>query len=82
MCGFGIQLERKRPHRFDRLREDNPKEWHYWMYECCTDKNTGAKYGWGRVLDYIGIGWEDDPYQSTKKQDKTLILPGQINMFG
>jgi 3'-phosphoadenosine 5'-phosphosulfate sulfotransferase (PAPS reductase)/FAD synthetase len=81
MCGFGIQLERKRPHRFDRLREDNPKEWHYWMYECCTDEN-GEKYGWGRVLDYIGIGWEDDPYQANKKKDKELILPGQINMFG
>nr|WP_241414896.1 hypothetical protein [Clostridium beijerinckii] len=81
MCGFGIQLERKRPHRFDRLREDNPKEWHYWMYECCTDEN-GEKFGWGRVLDYIGIGWEDDPYQANKKKDKGFILPGQINMFG
>ena len=38
MCGFGIHME-KRPHRFDRLREDNPEEWHYWMYECCTDSN-------------------------------------------
>lgn len=81
MCGFGIQLERKRPHRFDRLREDNPKEWNYWMYQCCTDEN-GEKYGWGRVLDYIGIGWEDDPYQANKKKDKELILQGQINMFG
>lgn len=81
MCGFGIQLERKRPHRFDRLREDNPKEWHYWMYGCCTDE-AGEKYGWGKVLDYIGIGWEDDPYQANKKKDKELILPGQINMFG
>ena len=49
MCGFGIQLE-KRPHRFDRLRETNPKEWHFWMYDM----------GWGHVLDYIGIPWEDD----------------------
>ena len=85
MCGFGIQLERKRPHRFDRLREDNPKEWHYWMYECCSDEN-GEKYGWGKVLDYIGIGWEDDPYQVKakvkKKKDKESILPGQIYMFG
>jgi hypothetical protein len=56
MCGFGIHIE-KRPHRFDRLREDNPKEWHYWMYDCCTDEN-GNKYGWGRVLDYIGVGWK------------------------
>lgn len=47
-CGFGIQLE-KRPHRFDRLRELHPEEWHFWMYE----------QGWGHVLDYIGIPWED-----------------------
>lgn len=58
MCGFGIHLER-RPHRFDMLRERNEKEWHFWMYECCTDKNTGEKFGWGRVLDYIGVEWED-----------------------
>lgn len=48
MCGFGIHMER-RPHRFDRLREDNPKEWAFWMY----------RMGWGRVLDYIGVHWED-----------------------
>lgn len=54
-----IHIE-QRPHRFDRLREDNPKEWHYWMYECCTDSD-GEKYGWGRVLDYIGVKWEDIP---------------------
>jgi len=47
MCGFGIHME-KRPHRFDRLREDNPKEWAFWMY----------KMGWGKVLDYIGVEWE------------------------
>lgn len=55
MCGFGIHLE-KRPHRFDLLKERNPQEWHYWMYECCTDEN-GVKYGWGKVLDYIGIDY-------------------------
>lgn len=54
MCGFGIHLE-KRPHRFDQLKERNPKEWQYWMYECCTDEQTGEKYGWARVLDYIGV---------------------------
>jgi len=48
MCGFGIHME-KRPHRFDRLREDSPAEWNFWMY----------KMGWGAVLDYIGVGWED-----------------------
>lgn len=60
MCGFGVHLE-DRPHRFDRLREDNPKEWEFYMYKCCTDKKTGEKYGWGRVLDYIGVQWEDVP---------------------
>ncbi len=61
MCGFGLHIE-KRPHRFDRLRERNPKEWHFWMYECCTD-STGQKYGWGRVLDYLGIPWEDEYHE-------------------
>lgn len=60
MCGFGIHLE-ERPHRFDKLRERNEKEWHFWMYKCCTDKMTGEKFGWGRVLDYIGVEWEDYP---------------------
>lgn len=47
MCGFGIHLE-KRPHRFDRLRAENEKEWHFWMYTM----------GWGEVLSYIGVEWE------------------------
>jgi len=55
MCGFGIHIE-KRPHRFDRLYQDNPEEWKYWMLHCVTDE-TGKSYGWGKVLDYIGIGW-------------------------
>lgn len=59
MCGFGIHIE-KRPHRFDRLREDNLKEWEYWMYRCVTDES--GTYGWGRILDYIGVKWENDPY--------------------
>ncbi|NLS84164.1 MAG: hypothetical protein GXZ14_00920 [Ruminococcaceae bacterium] len=72
MCGFGIQME-KRPHRFDRLREDNPDEWEFYMRGCVNDKQTGEKYGWGRVLDYIGIGWADDPHGN---------LTGQFDMFG
>ena len=60
MCGFGIRME-SRPHRFDKLRERNPKEWEFYMYKCCTDPETGEKYGWGRVLDYIGVPWEDIP---------------------
>lgn len=64
MCGFGIHME-KRPHRFDQLRERNPQEWAFWMYRCCTDPKTGEKYGWGRVLDYIGVEWENE-YQTTQ----------------
>ena len=60
MCGFGIHLE-PRPHRFDRLREMNPQEWRFWMYSCCIDKATGEKFGWGKVLDYIDVAWEDYP---------------------
>lgn len=48
MCGFGIHME-KRPHRFDRLRESNPKEWQFWIYD----------QGWGKVLDYIGVEWDN-----------------------
>lgn len=67
MCGFGIHLE-SRPHRFDMLRERNEKEWEFWMYRCCTDPETGEKFGWGRVLDYIGVGWEDRYFDMDKHQ--------------
>lgn len=69
MCGFGIHIE-KRPHRFDLLRKRNPKEWEFWMYRCCVDEN-GEPYGWGRVLDYIGVEWENEPGQ----------LKGQMSIF-
>lgn len=71
MCGYGIHLD-GRPHHFDLLREQNPAEWEFWMYRCCTDPETGEKYGWGRVLDYIGVGWENDPYTD---------CVGQMSMF-
>lgn len=58
MCGFGIHIE-KRPHRFDRLKEKNPRAWEYWLKECVTDPETGERYGWGKVLDYIGVEWEN-----------------------
>lgn len=57
MCGFGIHME-KRPHRFDLLRQRSPKEWDMLMYHLCKDEN-GNDYGWGKVLDYIGVKWED-----------------------
>ena len=62
MCGFGIHIE-QRPHRFDRLRQTNPKAWEYWMYHVCRDED-GTEYGWGRVLDYIGVPWEDLPWEN------------------
>lgn len=70
MCGFGIHME-KRPHRFDLLRERNEKEWEHLMYHLVKDE-TGNWYGWGRVLDYIGVEWETPPNKG---------LPGQINLF-
>ena len=72
MCGFGVHME-TRPHRFDRLRVRNPKEWEFWMYRCCTDPETGEKFGWGRVLDYIGVEWENVP--------DGIDLPGQLDLF-
>ena len=58
MCGFGIHIE-DRPHRFDQLRQRNYKEWDYYMNHLCKDEN-GDEYGWGLVLDYIGVGWRDE----------------------
>jgi hypothetical protein len=63
MCGFGIHIER-RPHRFDRLRHDNPKEWTFWMYEM----------GWGKVLDYIGVEWENEVETQGKLELVKAIL--------
>lgn len=77
MCGFGIQLE-SRPHRFDRLYERNPKEWDFWMNKCCTDKE-GIKYGWGRVLDYIGIPWRDPEHWYLNPKGE--MIEGQTNIF-
>jgi len=67
ICGFGIHIE-KRPHRFDRLREENERAWEFWMYKCVTDPDTGGTYGWGTVLDYIGVGWEDVYIDWDKRQ--------------
>lgn len=57
MCGFGIQKE-KRPHRFDLLWERNPKEWELWMHHV-VQRDDGNWYGWGHVLNYIGVEWRD-----------------------
>ena len=74
MCGFGIHME-KRPHRFDLLRQRNPKEWEYLMYKLVKDPETGEQYGWGRVLDYIGVEWEDPIYTQMEIYDMPELLP-------
>lgn len=61
MCGFGVHME-KRPHRFDKLYDRNPKAWDYWMNQVCVDEN-GNRYGWGLVLDYIGVEWRQEGRQ-------------------
>jgi len=66
MCGFGIHME-PRPHRFDRLRKRSQKEWEFWMYSCCINKITREKYGWGKVLNWIGVAWEDDWFKRPKQ---------------
>lgn len=72
MCGFGVHME-KRPHRFDRLRERNEKEWDFWMNHCCKDED-GTDYGWGRVLDYIGVEWRDKVFDMENNQLSFLDL--------
>lgn len=57
MCGFGIHME-NRPHRFDQLWERNPKEWEMWMHHVVKWED-GSWYGWGHVLDYIGVEWRE-----------------------
>lgn len=71
MCGFGVHLE-KRPHRFDRLYERNPKEWEFWMKNAVVDPETGERYGWGRILDYIGVPWTPESLQGEPE--------GQLNI--
>lgn len=70
MCGFGVHLDR-RPHKFDLLRSQRPKEWERLMYHLVQD-DDGTWYGWGRVLDYIGVSWEN-------WYDTDLV--GQISLF-
>ena len=71
MCGFGIHME-KRPHRFDMLYKSNPKEWDYLMFHLCKDSD-GNEYGWAKVLDYIGVGWDPTTIGGNCK--------GQISIF-
>lgn len=65
MCGFGIHLG-KRPHRFDWLWARSPGEWDMWMNH--VDRLPGGEwYGWGHVLDYIGVEWQE-PWRCFEEQ--------------
>ena len=76
MCGFGIHME-KRPHRFDLLYESNPKEWDYLMFHMCKDKD-GNDYGWAKVLEYIGVGWDPTTIGGNCKGQMKLPLDKMI----
>lgn len=75
MCGFGIHMER-RPHRFDLLWERNPKEWDMWMQHV-IQREDGSWYGWGHVLDYIGVDWRE-PWRALGTE-KEKSAPGGRN---
>lgn len=70
MCGFGLNIpaERRRPHRFDRLWQRSPKEWEMWMHHV-DQLPDGTWYGWGHVLDYIGVEWRE-PWAQFEAQMK------------
>lgn len=76
MCGFGIHME-ERPHRFDLLWERNPKEWEFWMTRVAQDAD-GNWYGWGRVLDYIGVKWRNPELYITQKRNDEAVV--QLSM--
>lgn len=78
MCGFGIHLE-DRPHRFDLLWERNPKEWEMWMTHV-VQQEDGAWYGWGHVLDYIGVKWQNPEVYIKAKRDAEMME--QMTMEG
>lgn len=80
MCGFGVHLD-KRPHHFDMLYQSNPKEWDFWMNRCCRDPD-GTPYGWGRVFDYIGVGWRPETLEEDIiRQNHLQKCVGQISLF-
>lgn len=57
------------------LHDRNIQEWDFWMKRCCIDNTTGERYGWGRVLSYIGVPWDFDD------QGNMIDLDGQIHLF-
>ena len=73
MCGFGVHME-KRPHRFDQLWACSPGEWEMWMHH--VDKlPDGTWYGWGHVLDYLGVDWRE-PWRQFEVQESLFNQEG------
>ncbi len=52
-CAFGAHLE-KYPNRFQKMQRTHPKQWEYCMRPC-----EDGGLGMARVLDFIGVPWED-----------------------
>lgn len=73
MCGFGVHME-KRPHRFDQLWQRNRKEWTFWMHSV-AQLPDGTWYGWGHVLDYIGVEWRE-PWRFDDREEFEQIRIG------
>lgn len=79
MCGFGIQMEKIRPHRFDLLYRNNPAEWDFWM----------NKVGFGEVFDWIGFLWRQPFIDGSKawisQKEMSFIVnsrhSGQLSFF-
>lgn len=51
-CGYGAHLE-KSPNRFQRMKDEHPKQYDFCMREC----NKGG-LGLAEVLDYIGVEYK------------------------
>ena len=51
ICGFGIQFEKTRPHRFDILHDTDFKKWDFWI----------NKMDYGKIFKHIGFKYEQ-PY--------------------
>ena len=45
------------------------------MYHMVKDEKTGEEYGWGKVLDYIGVEWEDIPPVQMNLLDYPGVIP-------
>lgn len=56
ICGFGIQFEKTRPHRFDILHDEDFQKWDFFI----------NKMQYGQLFDYIGFDYHY-PYETGAK---------------